>query len=165
MFIAKPDHGPKDTAEINAPSTGSITAGDRPGKMARSIICEDLSFTGNIVDIGEIEFLGKLEGDVQCGSILIGEKAQIIGTVTAENVVVRGRVAGLIKGRRVTLEAQARVEGEIHYQSLGMEHGVHFDGTGRRVDAPLMAATAAEIPPVEAARIELLPKPRTEAAE
>jgi cytoskeletal protein CcmA (bactofilin family) len=167
MFTTKPKHELDDAADINSASTGSMAAGERPGKMARSIICEDLSFIGNIVDTGEIELLGKLEGDVQCGSILIGEKAQIVGTVTAQDVVVRGRVVGLIRGLRVTLEAQAYVEGEIHYQSLGMEHGVHFDGKGRRVDAPLMAVSQGETAPssAEEHRLELLPRPQSAAAE
>jgi cytoskeletal protein CcmA (bactofilin family) len=162
MFTTKPKQEMDDAVSIN-PGTA---AGKGTSKMARSIICQDLSFTGNITDTGEIEFLGKLEGDVQCGSILIGEKAQIIGTVTAEDVVVRGRVVGLIRGLRVTLEAQAYVEGEIHYQSMGMEHGVHFDGKGRRLDAPLMGASHGEgTSSGEEPRLELLPKPQTEAAE
>lgn len=158
MFTKNPER--EDATGID-PTTAST------GKMGRSTISQDLSFTGNMSDTGEIEFLGKLKGDVQCSSILIGEKAQIIGTVTAEDVVVRGRVVGLIRGLRVTLEAQAHVEGEIHYQSMGMEHGVHFDGTGRRLDAPLMAASSADEtpPPAEGVRLELLPKPQTEAAE
>jgi cytoskeletal protein CcmA (bactofilin family) len=38
---------------------------------------------------------------------LIGDTAQVVGTVTAEDVVVRGRVEGVIRGIRVTLQGQA----------------------------------------------------------
>jgi hypothetical protein len=37
----------------------------------------------------------------------------VIGGVVAEDIVVRGRVVGSIRGLRVTLQAQSHVEGDI----------------------------------------------------
>ncbi|MGB2931065.1 MAG: polymer-forming cytoskeletal protein [Methyloceanibacter sp.] len=113
-----------------------------PSKLVPSIIGEDLTVTGNVTSKGEIQVDGIIQGDVQCGSLLLGEKSQITGGVVAEDVVVRGRVVGSIRGLRVTLQAQSHVEGDIYHQSLAIEQGAYFEGKSRRSDNPLATAKA-----------------------
>ena len=60
-----------------------------------------------------------------------------MGSVIAEDVVVRGHVTGSIRGLRVTLQAQSHVEGDIFHQSLAIERGAYFEGKSRRSDDPL----------------------------
>ena len=55
----------------------------------------------------------------------------------AEDIVVRGRVVGSIRGLRVTLQSQAHVEGDIFHQSLAIEQGAYFEGKSRRSDDPM----------------------------
>lgn len=106
-------------------------------KLVPSIIGEDLSITGNVKSKGELQIDGEIQGDINCGSLLLGDKSQIIGGVIAEDVVVRGRVVGSIRGLRVTLQSQAHVEGDIFHQSLAIEQGAYFEGKSRRSDDPL----------------------------
>jgi cytoskeletal protein CcmA (bactofilin family) len=113
-----------------------------PSKLVPSIIGEDLMITGNVTSKGEIQVDGEIQGDVQCGSLLLGDKSQITGCVLAEDVVVRGRVLGSIQGLRVTLQAQSHVEGDIYHQSLAIEQGAFFEGKSRRTDDPLATKTA-----------------------
>jgi cytoskeletal protein CcmA (bactofilin family) len=61
----------------------------------------------------------------------------VIGSVIAEDIVVRGRVVGSVRGLRVTLQAQSHVEGDIFHQSLAIEQGAYFEGKSRRSDDPL----------------------------
>jgi len=56
----------------------------------------------------------------------------VTGTVAAERVIVRGRIAGVIRGATVTLQSSSRVEGDIHHMSLAIEQGAEFDGRCRR---------------------------------
>jgi cytoskeletal protein CcmA (bactofilin family) len=56
----------------------------------------------------------------------------VTGTVAAERVIVRGRIAGVIRGVTVALQASSRVEGDIHHLSLAIEQGAEFDGRCRR---------------------------------
>jgi cytoskeletal protein CcmA (bactofilin family) len=122
-----------------------------PSKMVPSIIGEDLTITGNVTSKGEIQVDGIIDGDVNCGSLLLGDKSQITGGVIAEDVVVRGRVIGSIQGLRVTLQAQSHVEGDIYHQSLAIEQGAYFEGKSRRSDDPLAIKTTAEKPASERA--------------
>jgi len=113
-------------------------------KMVPSIVGEDLSITGNVTSKGELQVDGEIQGDVHCGSLLLGDKSRVIGGLIAEDIVVRGRVVGTIRGLRVTLQSQAHVEGDIFHQSLAIEQGAYFEGKSRRSDDP-MADLEAEI--------------------
>ena len=127
---------PSDTSPFGERPAGYVTS-TSPSKLVPSIIGEDLTITGNVSSKGEIQVDGEILGDVQCGSLLLGDKSQINGSVLAEDVVVRGRVLGSIRGLRVTLQAQSHVEGDIYHQSLAIEQGAYFEGKSRRTDDPL----------------------------
>ena len=127
---------PSDTSPFGERPAGYVKS-TSPSKLVPSIIGEDLTITGNVTSKGEIQVDGEIQGDVQCGSLLLGDKSQINGCVLAEDVVVRGRVLGSIRGLRVTLQAQSHVEGDIYHQSLAIEQGAYFEGKSRRTDDPL----------------------------
>jgi cytoskeletal protein CcmA (bactofilin family) len=158
MFTKKPDPGetvtklggerPSSTSSTSEAKSSPFT--DRPAtyskgpslsagasKMVPSIIGEDLKITGNVSSKGEIQVDGEIQGDIHCGSLLLGDKATVQGSVLAEDVVVRGKVMGSIRGLRVTLQAQSHVEGDIFHQSLAIEQGAYFEGKSRRSDDPM----------------------------
>ncbi|MGK2921224.1 MAG: bactofilin family protein [Methyloceanibacter sp.] len=123
---------PATYAKGPSPSSSSSAS-----KMVPSIIGEDLTITGNVTSKGEIQVDGEIQGDIHCGSLLLGDKSQINGSVIAEDVVVRGKVMGSVRGLRVTLQAQSHVEGDIFHQSLAIEQGAYFEGKSRRSDDPM----------------------------
>ena len=43
---------------------------------------------------------------------------------------------GSIRSKRVMLQSQSRVEGDIYHQSLAIEQGAYFEGKSRRSDDP-----------------------------
>ena len=156
MFTKKPESGDSVTktgsersGELKTPFTerpatySSKSPSPAASKMVPSIIGEDLSINGNVNSKGEIQVDGEIQGDINCGSLLLGDKSQVMGNVIAEDVVVRGRVVGSIRGLRVTLQAQSHVEGDILHQSLAIEQGAYFEGKSRRSDDPLAEVKSA----------------------
>jgi cytoskeletal protein CcmA (bactofilin family) len=141
---------PSDTSPFGERPAGYVKS-TSPSKLVPSIIGEDLTITGNVSSKGEIQVDGEIQGDVQCGSLLLGDKSQINGSVLAEDVVVRGRVLGSIRGLRVTLQAQSHVEGDIYHQSLAIEQGAYFEGKSRRTDDPLSTKADKPAAPEKAA--------------
>jgi cytoskeletal protein CcmA (bactofilin family) len=152
MFTKKPETAESVTKLGERPGGGEAKSSpftERPAtyaktptasassKMVPSIIGEDLSIAGNVTSKGEIQVDGEIQGDIHCGSLLLGDKSQVMGNVIAEDVVVRGRVVGSVRGLRVTLQAQSHVEGDIFHQSLAIEQGAYFEGKSRRSDDPL----------------------------
>src|SRR6185312_14431796 len=128
MFTTKPESGEKITklggGDTKTPFTErpatyvSKSPGPSASKMVPSIIGEDLTIRGNVTSKGEVQLDGEIEGEIRCGSLLLGDKGQVMGGVAAEDVVVRGRIIGSIRGLRVTLQAQCHVEGDIFHQGL-----------------------------------------------
>jgi cytoskeletal protein CcmA (bactofilin family) len=112
--------------------------------MGSSVICDDVAISGRISARGEVELNGEMQGDVQCGTFVLGEAGHIHGDIKADDVIIRGHVHGNVHGGRVTLHASAHVNGEIVYRSLAMEEGATFDGSTRRADRPAELPRAAE---------------------
>ena len=147
MFTTKPEAGDKITklggADAKTPFTerpatyASKSPGPSASKMVPSIIGEDLTIRGNVTSKGEVQLDGEIEGEIRCGSLLLGDKGQVMGGVAAEDVVVRGHIVGSIRGLRITLQAQSHVEGDIFAQSLAIEQGAYFEGKSRRSDDPI----------------------------
>jgi cytoskeletal protein CcmA (bactofilin family) len=116
-----------------------------PGKAAStspSLIASDLRISGDVLaDGGEIQIDGAVQGNVSCKSLLVGETAVLTGGVfSAEDIVVRGKIEGTLRGVRVSLQASSEVEGDIHHKSLAIEEGAFFEGKSRREDNPMANA-------------------------
>ena len=98
------------------------------GPPSISTIGEELTITGNVTSKGELHLNGRVLGDVHCVALVLGENAQLEGNVVAEDVMVRGRIVGSIRARRVSLQATSHVEGNLFHKSLSLEQGMHFEG-------------------------------------
>jgi cytoskeletal protein CcmA (bactofilin family) len=104
-----------------------------------STIGEGLVIDGNITSNSPLHIDGRVHGDVQCASLVLGENSEIAGNVVAEDVVIRGRLIGAVRGVRVILQSNCHVEGDLVHSSLAMEQGAHFEGKSRRSEDPLAA--------------------------
>ncbi|MCF6214687.1 MAG: polymer-forming cytoskeletal protein [Emcibacter sp.] len=100
----------------------------RPANSAPSIIGSDVSIKGNVTTLGEIQLDGTIEGDVRSASLTIGEHGSVQGTVTAEEVIVKGAVTGQIKARNIRLEKTAKVKGDLFHETLSVEAGAFIEG-------------------------------------
>ena len=107
-----------------------------------SIIGGDVQLKGNLVTTGEVQFDGRMEGDLHCGSLTIGESAEVTGSVVAETVIIHGKLKGTIRARRVRLERSAKVLGDVWHEIISIEAGAHIEGQFVHVDNPLENTTA-----------------------
>ncbi len=100
----------------------------RPANSAPSIIGSDVSIKGDLTTLGEIQLDGTIEGDVRSASLTVGEHGCVQGTVTAEEVIVKGAVTGQIKARNIRLEKTAKVKGDLFHETLSVEAGAFIEG-------------------------------------
>ena len=63
---------------------------DAAGRRQPSMINEDLLIIGNVKSPGRLHINGEVQRAVQCDSLLLGERASLLGDVTAEEVIVDG---------------------------------------------------------------------------
>ena len=143
MFTNKPGRNMEQASAAGSGGSGNVErSGDHPSAPAQpgtdspSLIGEDLTITGNIISKGEIQVDGRVQGDIQCASLIVGEDAQITGSIVADDIVVRGRILGTIRGQRLSLQNTCHVEADISHKSLVIEQGAFFEGKSRRSDEP-----------------------------
>jgi len=110
---------------------------------APSIISSELVVRGTLISAGDVQIEGKVDGDIRASSLVVGDKAVIVGDLYAEECIVRGRVEGSIRARKVQLCATCHVEGNILHEALSVESGAFFEGNCRHSDNPLADAPEA----------------------
>jgi cytoskeletal protein CcmA (bactofilin family) len=123
---------------------GDPIAASRKASSAqtRSVIDAWLTITGNLESEGEVQVDGHIRGDICCAHLTVGRDAIVDGNITADEVIVRGRVKGMIRANRVILQDCAHVESEIFHKKLAIEEGANFQGNSRRCEDPMNAAIA-----------------------
>ena len=85
----------------------------------------------NIAGAAPMLVNGQIEGELHCTSLIISQKAHVVGTTRAEKVVVDGKVEGPIRGDAVHLKSQVNVLGDISHHTLAIEKGARFGSLGR----------------------------------
>ena len=154
MFKSKAPEKDKDVAanatEVVGRTVQSVVEQPPPRRepttnaATRSCIGSGMSIVGNIECNGPAQVFGRIEGEVRASDLLIGDGAQIEGSVIAQDVTVCGRVKGTIRAVRVKLQDSGAVEGDIFHRSLSIEENSLFEGSSRRVENPT------DLPSVEA---------------
>jgi len=111
-------------------------------------IASDTSFEGNISSNGEIHIDGELRGHVRAHTCLVDRHGEVIGGISAQYVVVRGRVIGPINATQVTIQSGAHVEGNVVHEGLSIENGAFVIGsiTQSNLSEPSLAARPAVLP-------------------
>jgi cytoskeletal protein CcmA (bactofilin family) len=108
-----------------------------PRGAAPSLVSSDVTITGILQSEGDMQIDGRVDGNVRCDRLVVGESGIINGEVTAQAVTVRGRIDGTIRARELMLAATARVEGDILHQTLEVETGAFVQGHFRHCGDPL----------------------------
>jgi cytoskeletal protein CcmA (bactofilin family) len=133
---AQPQHpvGERDAARLES-DVQAVTV---------SCIGSGMSIIGNIECNGPAQVFGRVEGEVRASDLLIGDGAQVEGSVIAQDVKICGSVKGTVRATRVKLQRGGAVEGDIFHRSLSIDENALFEGTSRRVENPTDTASSVE---------------------
>ena len=107
---------------------------------APSIISSDVEIQGNVKTGAELQLDGKVVGDVDCGTLVMGTTGSLEGQIKADSVTIRGKVKGEIHARSVRLEASSEIEGDVYHETLSVEAGAKLSGRFARGMEPAKAA-------------------------
>ena len=99
------------------------------GLAPRAVIDAGLSILGCLQTDGEVHIDGQISGDIRCAYLLVGKTGTIVGDISADEAVIRGRVKGAIQAGRVIIQESAHVESDISHDKLSIEEGAYFKGT------------------------------------
>ncbi|MDE3067594.1 MAG: polymer-forming cytoskeletal protein [Verrucomicrobiota bacterium] len=97
---------------------------------SKNVLNADVEIKGSIKFSGELTFEGKLDGDVHSdGTLSLGDSATVNGNITAQSVVVRGKINGNITAKeKIDIKTRAELFGDIRAAKLVVEEGVTFVG-------------------------------------
>ncbi|HEX5182739.1 MAG TPA: polymer-forming cytoskeletal protein [Allosphingosinicella sp.] len=134
-----------------------------------SFVGPEMTITGNIATEGDLHVDGKIQGDVCCGTLTLGESGEVRGNIVAGEARLGGLVDGAVEAATVTLDPSARITGDILYETLSISGGADVEGRFKRRRAAGDGSLGAR---AEAARPALAPPaslfvegPAAEAAE
>ncbi len=97
---------------------------------AKNVLSSDVEIKGNLKFGGELVFEGKLDGEVQTDGVLtLGDSAVVNGNISAQSVIVRGKINGNINAKeKIEIKNRAELFGDIRATKLVIEEGVTYVG-------------------------------------
>ncbi len=105
---------------------------DKSERAQMSVIGADITITGNIEASVELHIEGRVNGEVRCATLILGESSSVNGKIFADRVRVSGAVDGAIETKDLAVEATARVTGDITYDRLRVANGGVVEGQMKR---------------------------------
>ena len=118
MFSKKPDEFRESQPVARAPASGSTF----------SVIGSDVVIKGDVTATVDLHVDGRIEGDIQCASLVQGEGSHVEGAITAETARLAGSVSGSITARELVVLRTAKIQGDVHYDALTIEQGAQVEG-------------------------------------
>lgn len=105
----------------------------RSGNGTLSFLGAEVTVTGNIGGQGNLHIDGRVDGDVSCTSLIVGNSGQVNGNITADSAKIAGSINGTVAAKVLTIEASARITGDLSYDSVSVETGAQVDGRVKRL--------------------------------
>ena len=98
------------------------------GGSTFSVLGADVAIKGNVEASADLHVDGVVEGDIACTSLVQGESSRVEGTITADSARLSGSIKGTINVRELVILKTARIDGDVHYETLTIEQGANVNG-------------------------------------
>ena len=105
----------------------------RSSNGTMSFLGAEVTVTGNIEGQGNLHIDGRVDGDVTCATLIVGNNGQVNGNITADDAKIAGTINGTVAAKVLTIEASARITGDLSYDSVSVETGAQVDGRVKRL--------------------------------
>ena len=97
-----------------------------------SLIGKEIKIVGKVSSKGALQLDGVLEGEIIASKLVIEKSAKVIGSVSSEDLVIKGRIIGPVFGKKVRFGSSARVEGDTFHETIAIEDGAYYEGSIKR---------------------------------
>ena len=113
-------------------SAGIFSGSEFEGSSSPSLLGKEIKVIGKIASKGALRLDGVIEGEIKASKLVIEKSAKVVGSVTSEDLVIRGRIIGPVFGKKVRFGSSARVEGDTFHETIAIEDGAYYEGSIRR---------------------------------
>lgn len=113
---------------------GKKTSANQPQSRIDSLIGTGTRLDGNVTFTGGLRVDGEIRGNIrveegQSGTLVVSEQGRVEGEVNVTHLVVNGTVEGPVSASDfLELQPNARVKGDVQYNSLEMHLGSVVEG-------------------------------------
>jgi cytoskeletal protein CcmA (bactofilin family) len=127
---------------------------DNMNNTSKNVLGADVEIKGTIKFTGELAFDGKLDGEIHTdGTLHLGDSAVVNGNISAQSVIVRGKINGNITAKeKIEIKGKTELFGDIRATKLAIEEGVTFVGK-TEVNPNKVSPTAPPPRPLDAPKI------------
>ena len=155
VFGGSNNRGGRDLGSSLPPAPQPQSQNGKRGMF--SVLGADVVITGNIAATADLHIDGRVDGDVNCGSLVQGTESRIHGAVKAETARLAGAIEGSVSVRQLTIERAARITGDVEYETIAIENGASIDGrlkhvavdaVGRSFERPAPAPASTSAPDI-----------------
>jgi cytoskeletal protein CcmA (bactofilin family) len=130
-----------------------------PSAAEPTVIGRGAVIEGNVRATGPIQVDGHIDGTLKVeGQVSIGPSGVVTGELTADEVVVGGRVEGQLTARGLLhVTTGGNVRGEVRYGALQIDRGGLLDGTSTQGHAAEATPRSASLRPSRPPRSSQFP--------
>jgi len=137
------------------PGTSSLSGFAAPPVSSKSAACvsQGIKIKGELTGSEDLFVDGRVEGRITLSNatLTIGPNATVKADLTAREVVVRGRVEGMVSGsERIQVWHTAHIHGELKSEKIGIEEGAELHGkmeAGKPTGPPAVAGSSKRAEP------------------
>ena len=107
--------------------------------MVETIIGQGVLFEGTVTASTTLRIDGTLKGEIQSsGAVIIGEGGQVVGNITAQQLLIAGSVTGKVEvGDKTEFTETGYLQGDLVTDVLVITDGAVFDGSCKMRKEPL----------------------------
>jgi len=103
---------------------------DKADTHLETVIGAESSFQGTLRSKGSVRIDGKIEGGVSAEGVILGERGEVQGDISARTVVIGGKVTGNVHATEsLELLSKSQVFGDLHAPQLLIAEGAIFEGS------------------------------------
>ena len=97
-------------------------------KYVSKIRFED-NFEGNYFGSGDLTLSGTFKGTIKIDKLIVSEKASFIGNITAQEIIVEGKIKADISAEKLHVMSTGKVEGDLLYRTLKIDEGGYLNSS------------------------------------
>jgi cytoskeletal protein CcmA (bactofilin family) len=106
----------------------TLPKASRSGPPGLSFIGPEVLVSGDLATDAQLHLDGRIDGNVRCSQLVLGEAGIIAGNIQAEEARIAGTVEGQVNVRTLFVEATARILGDVAYETLSIDAGAQLEG-------------------------------------
>ena len=117
-----------------------------------TLIDKDIVIRGNTSYSGGLRLDGKINGDLTVvedsgGTLIMGEKSRIRGSVIVETAIIAGEIIGDVKwSDYIELQPSSVIKGNIEYNSIEIHAGAIVNGELKQMNKVLINKVQKKLP-------------------